>query len=84
MGSVTLLSSRCLATTTWPLLPTLDTRARTAAADCSEAPRGLRVPLEVSGLCTRTLGSPGSGLGQWGNRYPIDRPTINRQGIMLP
>ena len=44
----------------------------TTTTDCSEAPRGLRFPLEVFGLCTKMVGSPGSSLRQRGSRYSID------------
>ena len=53
------------------LPPTLYTHDHAPTAGCSKAPRGLRFPLEVSGLCTGKVGSPGSSRGQWGSRYAI-------------
>ncbi len=53
------------------LPPTLHIQEHTSTAGCSEAPRGLRFPVGVLGLCTQTPGSPDSGLGQWGPRYAI-------------
>ena len=50
------------------LLPTLYNHTHTATTDCSKVPRGLLFPLEVSGLITRTIVSPGSTLGQQGSR----------------
>lgn len=53
------------------LLLTLYTRSHVAATGYSKVSRGLRFPLEVSGLCTRTKFSEGSGWGQWRSRYAI-------------
>ena len=53
------------------LPPTLCTHGHAPTTGCSKAPRGLRFPLGVSGLCTGMVGSPGSGPGQWGPRYAI-------------
>ena len=48
--------------TTWhrSLLLTLHTCNQASIADCSKTLRGLRFPIEVSGLCTRIAGSLGS------------------------
>lgn len=39
---------------------TLHTHDQASTADCSKALRGLRFPLEVSGMCTTIAGSLGS------------------------
>lgn len=44
---------------------------RFSTTDCSKAPRGLLVPLEVAGLFVQQVGSPGSKRGQWGPRGSI-------------
>jgi hypothetical protein len=38
---------------TWQLLPTLSIKTHTATTSYSKVSRGLRFPLEISGLCTR-------------------------------
>ena len=53
------------------LPPTLYTHNHAPTTGCSKAPRGLRFPLEVSGLCTGMVGSPDSSRGQWRSRYAI-------------
>ena len=54
------------------LLPTLHNLNRISTIGCSKAPRGLRFPLGVFGICTKIAGSPGSSQRQWGLRYSID------------
>jgi hypothetical protein len=44
---------------------------RVAAAGCSKTPRGLRLPLEVSGMCTGIVGSLGPGRGQRSTRSAL-------------
>ena len=53
------------------LLLTLYDHTHTATTDYSKAPRGLLFPLEVSGLITRIIVSPGSSPGQQGSRESI-------------
>lgn len=50
---------------------TLCKQDRFSTANCSKAPRGLLVPLEVAGLFVQQVGSPGSKRGQWGPRGSI-------------
>ena len=60
-----------LATQNRILPPTLHTYNQASTADCSKTLRGLRFPMEVSGLCTRIAGSLGTSQGQWGFRSTI-------------
>ena len=53
------------------LLLTLYTQPHVTTIGYSKVSRGLRFPLEVSGLCTRIKYSEGSGWGQWKSRYAI-------------
>lgn len=53
------------------LPPTLYTHNHAPTTGCSKAPRGLRFPLDVSGLCAGMVGSPESSRGQWRSRYAI-------------
>ena len=54
------------------ILPlTLHTNNQASTTDCSKTLRGLRFPMEVSGLCTRTAGSLSSSQGQQGPRSTI-------------
>lgn len=53
------------------LLHTLCKSNHVPTTDCSKAPRGLLVPLEVAGLFVQQVGSPGSKRGQWGPRGSI-------------
>ena len=50
---------------------TLYNKNRITAAGYSKVSRGLRFPLEIPGLCTRTEYSGDSRLGQWQPRYTI-------------
>ena len=59
-GGVTLAPSPSLATRLPRLPPTLYTRNRASTAGCSKAPRGLRFPSGVPGMCT----------GQWVHQGP--------------
>ena len=61
----------CLTTYRRSLLLTLHTCNQASIADCSKTLRGLRFPIEVSGLCTRIAGSLGSSSGQWRFRSTI-------------
>ena len=53
------------------LPPTLYNNDRTATAGYSKVSRGLRVPLEFPGLCTRKKSSGDTSSGQWRSRYTI-------------
>ena len=50
---------------------TLYTRTHFAATGYSKVSRGLRFPLEVSGLCTGIECSEGTSWGHWRSRYAI-------------
>ncbi len=50
---------------------TLYIKSHITATGYSKVSRGLRFPLEVPGLCTRTEYSGDSTLGQWRSRYTI-------------
>ena len=69
--SVTLLTPQNLTTLLRSLLLTLYNKAYTATTSYSKVSRGLRFPLEISGLCTRIESSEDSDLGQRGSRYAI-------------
>ena len=71
MSSVTLLTLLFPKKKLRSLLLTLCTRKGNPTTDCSKAPWGLRFPLEVFGLCTKMLRSPGSILRQWKTHYSI-------------
>ena len=70
-GSVTLVTPLSLARKLLRLLPTLYNHVHITTTNYSKAPRGLLFPLEVSGLITRKMVSPGSSLGQQGSRKSI-------------
>ena len=59
-SSVSWTTQICLTTYRRSLLLTLHTCNQASIADCSKTLRGLRFPIEVSGLCTRIAGSLGS------------------------
>ena len=71
MGGVTLTPPAGPETRTHRLPPTLCKQGHVPATDCSKAPRGLLVPLEVAGLFVQPVGSPGSRRGQRGPRGSI-------------
>lgn len=50
---------------------TLYNATRAAATSYSKVSRGLRFPLEISGLCTRRIYSEAPRQGQWGPRYAL-------------
>src|SRR3989338_10534173 len=50
---------------------TLYNTNRTTATGYSKVSRGLRFPLEIPGLCTRTECSGDASSGQWRSRYTI-------------
>ncbi len=53
------------------LPPTLRTFNHNSAKRCGKVPRGLRFPLEGSGLFTRKVGSPSLCLGQQESRVAL-------------
>ncbi len=64
MGGVSILIPSDPKTRLRYLPPTLRNRNHNSATSCGKAPWGLRVPLEVSGMYTRIVGSPSLCLGQ--------------------
>ncbi len=71
IGGVSRTNQISLATYHRILPPTLHKQDQASTTDCSKTLRGLRFPMEVSGMCTRTAGSLSSSLGQWGPRSTI-------------
>ena len=65
------MTTQALACLLRRLPSTLYTETHVATTGYSKVSRGLRFPLEVSGLCTGMEFSEGSSLGQWRNRYAI-------------
>jgi hypothetical protein len=49
----------------------LHTNSHTTTTSYSKVLRGLRFPLEISGLCTRMVSSGDPNQGQWRSRYAI-------------
>ena len=62
---------RNLETTTWQLPLTLYDKTHVATTSYSKVSRGLRFPLEITGLYASRESSGDSVSGQWGSRYAI-------------
>ena len=70
-NGVSWTSTRNLAATLWQLPSTLHIKIHIAATSCSKVSRGLRFPLEITGLYTSKESSEDCSWGQWGPRYAI-------------
>jgi len=78
------LSTLNLATKPQQLPPSLHSRTHIATTSYSKVLRGLRFPLEISGLCTRMVWFRGFQLGTADiSLHPSCRPSFKRQGISL-
>ncbi len=65
------MSTQNLATLLWRLLPTLYIKTHITATSYSKVLRGLRFPLENSGLYTRKMCSGDTNSGQRRSRYAL-------------
>ena len=70
-NGVSLSSTLNLAAKLQQLPSTLHIKTHIATTGYSKVSRGLRFPLEITGLCTSKECSEDSSWGQWGSRYTI-------------